>query len=270
MKSVTLNQAGPWNFQFDKMDATVAAWRIRTQSQSEELAMHAHDQGQLVMVLRGAMSCEVPGAMWMAPVHGGLWIPGNVPHENHVTADADICFLFVSRGAASMPQDCCALGISPLLRELILHLAALPAGSAPDEEAKRLHAVILDQLTRIPTEPIHLPMSDDPRMRRMVAALMADPADRTTAARWASRLAMSERTFGRFVLQETGMSFGRWRQRLQLIVALQWLASGRAVQQVAGDLGYDSVGAFIAMFKKAMGKPPARYLAETQLARSGR
>lgn len=262
MKYVTPNPTGPWNFEFDKMNAAVAALRIRTYDHSEELAMHAHPQGQLVLVLRGAMTCEVPGALWMAPVHGGLWIPGGLPHGNRVTADADVCFLFVARGAATMPQDCCALGIAPLLRELILHLAALPVGEPLDEEAERLHAVTLDQLVRMPAESMHLPVSDEPRLRKMVAALIDDPSDRTTVAQWSSRLAMSERTFGRLVQHETGMSFGRWRQRLQLIVALQWLSSGQSVQQVAADLGYDSVSAFIAMFRKAMGKPPARYLAE--------
>jgi len=266
MKNVSPNRAGPWNFEFDKMDADVAAWRIRPLGHDEALAMHAHAQGQLVMVLHGAMTCEVPGALWMAPVHGGLWIPGNVPHENRLTADADVCFLFVASDAADMPRDCCAMGISPLLRELILHLATPPGDDVPDGEIGRLHAVVLDQLVRMHAEPMHLPVSDEPRLRRLVAELMADPADRSTATQWASRLAMSERTFGRLVRRETGMSFGRWRQRLQLIVALQWLSSGQSVQQVAVDLGYDSVGSFIAMFKKAMGKPPARYLAEQRLA----
>jgi AraC-like DNA-binding protein len=268
MKRVTPNQAGPWNFEFDKMDAPVAALRIRTRGHGEELAMHAHAQGQLVMVLRGAMTCEVPGALWMAPVHGGLWIPGGMPHGNRVTHDADVCFVFVAHDAARLPRNCCALGIAPLLRELILHLASLPAGGPPDGETGRLHAVVLDQLARMPTESMHLPVSDEPRLRRMVDALMNDPSDRATAAQWASRLAMSERTFGRLVQQETGMSFGRWRQRLQLIVALQWLSSGQSVQQVAAELGYDSVGAFIAMFRKAMGKPPARYLSERRLERA--
>ena len=266
MKNVSPNRAGPWNFEFDKMDADVAAWRIRPLGHDEALAMHAHAQGQLVMVLHGAMTCEVPGALWMAPVHGGLWIPGNVPHGNRLTADADVCFLFVASDAADMPRDCCAMGISPLLRELILHLATPPGDDVPDGEIGRLHAVVLDQLVRMHAEPMHLPVSDEPRLRRLVAELMADPADRSTARQWAARLAMSERTFVRLVWHETCMSFGRWRQRLQLIVALQWLSSGQSVQQVAVDLGYDSVGSFIAMFKKAMGKPPARYLAEQRLA----
>ncbi|WP_236776184.1 helix-turn-helix domain-containing protein, partial [Agrobacterium tumefaciens] len=62
------------------------------------------------------------------------------------------------------------------------------------------------------------------------------------------------------VHNETGLTFGRWRQQLQVIVAIRSLAAGATVQQVSGDLGYQSVSAFITMFKKALGTSPARYL----------
>ncbi len=49
--------------------------------------------------------------------------------------------------------------------------------------------------------------------------------------------------------RETGLTFGRWRQQLHLIIALQELASGVSVQNVAAKLGYESVNAFITLFK---------------------
>jgi AraC-like DNA-binding protein len=59
-----------------------------------------------------------------------------------------------------------------------------------------------------------------------------------------------------------GLTFGRWRQQLHLIVALRELSAGASVQQVSTELGYESVTAFITMFKKALGKPPAKYLSD--------
>jgi AraC-like DNA-binding protein len=99
-------------------------------------------------------------------------------------------------------------------------------------------------------------------LRRIADALTQNPADRSTAAEWGARVAMSERTLTRLVVSETGMSFGRWRQQLHIIIALQRLSAGALVQRVAEDLGYESVSAFITMFKKALGKPPARYFAD--------
>ncbi|MBB5045765.1 AraC-like DNA-binding protein [Rhodopseudomonas rhenobacensis] len=72
---------------------------------------------------------------------------------------------------------------------------------------------------------------------------------------------MSERSLKRLMVQETGLSFGRWRRQLHLVIALRELASGATVQRVSSDLGYESATAFIVMFKKALGTTPARYFA---------
>jgi AraC family transcriptional regulator, regulator of nimT len=66
----------------------------------------------------------------------------------------------------------------------------------------------------------------------------------------------------RLVVAETGMTFSRWRQQLHIIIALQRLSAGDSVQSVSEALGYESVSAFITMFKKALGKSPARYFSD--------
>jgi AraC-like DNA-binding protein len=53
---------------------------------------------------------------------------------------------------------------------------------------------------------------------------------------------------------ETGMTFGQWRQQVRIIKALKRLAMNEPVTAVAIELGYDSLSAFISMFKKALGK----------------
>ena len=73
---------------------------------------------------------------------------------------------------------------------------------------------------------------------------------------------MSERTLLRLISRETGMSFGRWRQQLGVVLAVKWLAGGRSIQQVTCDLGYESVPSFVTMFRKALGTSPGRYMAE--------
>ena len=51
-------------------------------------------------------------------------------------------------------------------------------------------------------------------------------------------------------------------QQRRLLASLEMLAGGRAVTAVAMDLGYDSPSAFIAMFKRVLGKSPTAYLSE--------
>ena len=55
------------------------------------------------------------------------------------------------------------------------------------------------------------------------------------------------------------MTFGLWRQQARLLAALTRIAQGDAIAHISHDLGYDSQSAFIAMFRKAMGKTPSRY-----------
>ena len=100
----------------------------------------------------------------------------------------------------------------------------------------------------------------------MADALVSHPEDRSTFKVWAKRLALSERSLARLMLRETGLTFGRWRQQLHLIIALRELASGVSVQNVAANLGYESVNAFITMFRKTMGSTPAHYFAGRRAA----
>jgi AraC-like DNA-binding protein len=64
----------------------------------------------------------------------------------------------------------------------------------------------------------------------------------------------------RLVKQEIGLTFGKWRGQLHIVVALQKLASGDSVQRIADHLGYESVSAFITFFKKTLGRPPKQYM----------
>jgi AraC-like DNA-binding protein len=73
------------------------------------------------------------------------------------------------------------------------------------------------------------------------------------------RRAVAERR-QRLFREETKMTFSRWRQQLRLLHAMQRLASGEKVTAAALDAGYNSTSAFIAMFRKQLGKTPARYL----------
>ena len=61
--------------------------------------------------------------MWMVPPQYAVWVPGQVPHSNRATPEAQVCFLFIEPDAAAMPAFCCTLKISPLVRELILVMA---------------------------------------------------------------------------------------------------------------------------------------------------
>lgn len=231
-----------------------------------EMPRHRHRQGQLVLALHGAVTCSVADGVWIVPPQCGVWIPGDMPHSNHVTPNARLAYLFVDPGAAAMPRECCTVSVSPMLREMILRLSDAPGDEAPSEHLGRLTRVLLDELTLMPRNGRKLPTSEHPKIAAITASLTATPGDRRTLREWAAHIAMSERSLKRLMVQETGLSFGQWRRQLHLIIALRELASGATVQQVSSVLGYESVTAFIIMFKKALGATPTRYFAKSRSA----
>jgi AraC-like DNA-binding protein len=227
-----------------------------------EIGLHSHARGQILLVERGALGCEVEGGLWIVPPRSAVWIPGGAIHTVKVTGALEGYNAFVASDvAASLPPRCCTVAVTPLFRELISRAAHLPYFYEEGGASSRLVSVLLDELTAAEVEDLHLPMPSDIRLRRIVNQMMASPADRGTLDIWAKRAGLSERTLGRLISQETGMTFGRWRQQLGVVLAVKWLAGGASIQQVAADLGYESVPSFMTMFRKTLGVPPGRYMA---------
>ncbi|QPF74966.1 helix-turn-helix transcriptional regulator [Roseateles sp. DAIF2] len=252
------------DFDEGRVRSLVAGWRLDTGQQKSEVPVHAHRLGQLVFALTGGVTCEAPDAIWMVPPQRAVWIPSQTLHSVRATANARLCYLFIQPGAARLPDRCCTLAITPLVRELVLDMAAQSWDYELGGPLGRKALVLLDELSRMPVENLHVPTSSDPRMQRIARLLSEDPSDRRTMADWGRLVAMSERSLARLVQRETGLPFGRWRQQLHLVAATRQLCAGESVQRVSEHLGYESVTAFITMFKKALGKPPGRYFAELQ------
>ncbi|MBJ3816637.1 helix-turn-helix transcriptional regulator [Shimwellia pseudoproteus] len=233
----------------------------RYTAQSDSLAkpgIHHHIQGQLVLSLQGIVACEVAGSHWIVPPHCALWVPAGLAHQSRASANALGYFLFIDASVGALPQGCCTFSISAMLREMIIELCGGRANrSAASTEL--LSQLLLDELSAMPRINTHFPIPSDPRLQRMAEALISTPGDRKTIKQWSAIVGMSERTLARHLFEQTGMSFGKWRRQLHLMVALELLTEGCSVQQVAGDLGYEAVTSFITMFKQAFGTTPAKY-----------
>jgi AraC-like DNA-binding protein len=248
----------------DDVPRPVVAYGIETTGMGGiELAPHRHAKGQIMLIQRGAISCEVEGGLWIVPPRSALWIPGGALHTVNATGPLVGYNAFVDPAAATgLPQSCCAVSVTPLMREVLARAATLPLFYEESGANSHLMAVLLDELAAAQVELLHLPMPADARLRRIAADMLASPGDRATFDVWAKRAGMSERTLTRVISRETGMSFGRWRQQLCVVLAVKWLAGGASIQQVAADLGYESVPSFVTMFRKVLGTSPGRYMAE--------
>jgi AraC-like DNA-binding protein len=165
-------------------------------------------------------------------------------------------------GSAPAASSACALVAVPtLLRALILDLIDLQAnGKRPDREA-HVVALIADEVRALSVAPLCVPRPREARLRAICDALAAEPGSELTATAWATRFGLSAKTLERDFQRSFGITFGCWRQHVRLLTALDGLAAGRSVIDVALDLGYQSPSAFSAMFRRILGTSPSRYFA---------
>lgn len=249
----------------DEVPRAVVTYGITTVTTGIELDFHSHQKAQLLLSLRGVLTCELEGGLWIVPPQSAIWIPGDVSHSIKVAGAIEGYNAFIDPAVApNLPPNCCTISVTPLLRELLIRSASFPIAYPEGGMETHLVALLLDEVAVAPVGKLHLPMPADRRLRRIVEMMMANPSDQGTMEIWAKRAGLSERTLARMIARQTGMSFGRWRQQLNIMLALQWLASGATIQQVAIDLGYESAGSFVTMFRKALGTTPGRYMAERQ------
>ncbi|UFS72009.1 helix-turn-helix transcriptional regulator [Geomonas sp. RF6] len=223
-------------------------------------APHAHPRGQFIYASSGVMRVVSREAIWVVPPSQGVWVPPEVDHEVYFPGEVALRNLFIDPSVTPvLPPACAVLKVSPLLRELILRAVEVGEEYRPETAAWRLMQVLVDELRRAEETKLSLPMARDERLARVIDALLKEPGDRRDLQGWAKVAGASPRTLARLFLRDTGLTFAGWRRRLLLQEAVDRLGSGATVTQVAFDLGYQSLSAFIEMFRQEMGAPPAQY-----------
>ncbi|MDP5240502.1 helix-turn-helix transcriptional regulator [Uliginosibacterium sp. 31-16] len=218
---------------------------------------HSHDWWQLTWAQSGVLAIETRQGSFMAPPARAIWIPPDTEHQATNVALTEMRSLYVARELMNWAAARCrVVSITPLVRELILALSSLPADYDEAGAAGRLVQVLIDQLQHLPEVAFNLPMPVDPRLVRICSALQANPDDSRSVPEWSQLAGLSERSLSRLFMQQTGLSFGDWRQRLRLLLALARLERGERVNRVALDSGYNSPSAFIAAFRRNFGVTP--------------
>lgn len=206
------------------------------------------------------MAVTTDEGMWVVPPNRAVWIPAKTDHSIVMWGAVTMKTLYLKQGTVKkLGKQCRVLNVSSLMKELLLEACRI--GSLYRKPAQgRLIGIILEQLEEAPAVPLWVPMPADTRAVKIAAILRSDPADRRPLSALCRECGASKRTIERLFREETGITFGRWRQQMSLVHAIRLLAEGNKVTSVALEAGYNSPSAFIAMFKKALGMTPAQYL----------
>lgn len=238
---------------------------VRIHGMSEHLrretdwAPHSHPTHELLWNDRGASTATIDSRVWTISPSVGLWIPAGVLHTGRASAETWYRTAhFGADGETAVPAiaaDPVAVDITPLLRLLLDRL-----GEEGLAEPSRVltEQMILDVL-KPSGSPLFVTAPEGPLTRPIAEALDRDPGDPRTLGDWAERLGVSPRTVTRAFAAETGLGFSRWQAALRAQRAVILLGEGRELDAVAESVGYSSVSAFGAAFRRATGRTPARF-----------
>ena len=247
--------------------------KLRRMAASTRIEPHQHAWAQVAMSSTGVIRMTAGHGTYLVPPSRALWVPPDVEHAITVVEDAEIRTLYLHpsarflRDGGGLPTpfarwpDCRVLEVSPLLRELVLHLDVTAGTAAASERERRLVDLVLDELRRAAPVRLGLALPSDKRLRSLCEAILDDPLRHATLEGWAGDAGASTRTLARLFRQELGTTFGEWRQQVRLSKALALAADRRPMSHIASELGYASASAFSAMVRRTVGATPSRFLA---------
>ena len=226
---------------------------------------HSHRRAQLLYGASGVMTVTTGHGAWVVPPERAVWLPPGEVHDVQMSMPVSTRSIYVWPDAVDgLPGDCQVLGMTPLMRQLLLEAVDVPLEYDLDGRDGLMMALLLQEIRRLPVLPLSLSFPRDRRLARRCRRLLDQPTPHDTIDTWSRSLGMSPRSFTRLFRDQTGLSFSAWKQQACLFAALPRLAAGEAVTQVALDLGYDSPAAFTSMFRRALGAPPSRYFADAE------
>src|SRR3954468_14191855 len=139
----------------------VAPTVAQAREAGDRIDRHRHDDHQLVYVSTGVLAVSTAAGRWVASADRAVWLPAGTWHQHRFYGASAFHSVGFGVERAPLPVDHPAVvAVGPLLREL---LVALTDGTLPDAEARRIRAVVHDQLRRTHEEPIMLPAPRDER-----------------------------------------------------------------------------------------------------------
>ena len=193
----------------DGFDVRSLALTLRT---GASLPRHCHPWAQLIFAISGVMHVAIEGTAWLTPATKAIWLPAGVEHHIEIQGEVRMRTLYIAPDrAAPLPAEVGTMEVTPLLRELILHIVRIGMLSPVRPEQNRVAGVLVDLLAQARREDLYLPLPRDARAAALAHHLQHAPGDSGDLASLARVAGASLRTLQRLFPQETGLTLEAWR-----------------------------------------------------------
>lgn len=230
---------------------------------------HSHQRAQFLFAESGTMKVTTDSGTWIVPPHRAVWFPPQCPHQTGTLSAVEMRTLYIRPDACprNAPQEVCVIQVSALLRELVRRATTMPVDYDEQGHDGRIIALLLDEIQWSRASVPSMPQFRDIRLLAIERAFASNPGDTRTIDEWAGLAGASRRTLARLFHREAGMSFRGWREQFRALAAISRLMNGSSITALASEFGYETAGAFTAMFRRVMGMTPSEFLSETSEAR---
>lgn len=224
---------------------------------------HHHVEGQLLYASRGVMLVETEGDRWVIPPQRALWIPPLQIHSYSLLSRTDLRAVYFS---PSLMAECThftkhdqvhVITATALVKELT---GGIFSEDYSQSVLRDMALLLLQILSEAPPLTMDLPMPRDERLFRAASELLVNQRWDASLSDLAFVATVSERTFSRLFIKDTGFSFRTWKQRARICASLDLLANGIPLKQVAYQLAFSCPTAFTAAFRSVLGSTPRDFM----------
>jgi len=226
----------------------------------DEAQWHAHDSGQFILVETGTSHLRTELGAWIIPARRVAWVPAGVRHASRPSGGGSGWVIIPPLELSDLPGDVCVLRASALMLAALQRLTQLT--SREGSMRGLLWKVVAAEMSAAQPECLEVPMPTAPRLLKAAQSVLTSPRAAASLDQLAARAGMSRRSFSRHFRSQTGLPYARWKRAVIAQHALELVAAGHKVSSVALDVGYESVSAFIAMFRRQYGESPRQFLVD--------
>jgi AraC-like DNA-binding protein len=211
------------------------------------------------------MTVSAARSSWMIPTGRAVFIQAGCVHEIRMWGLVEMRTVYFAPPLTSFEgfagtNECRVIEVTLLLRELILRAVERMGLDSRVAHDARMIGLLEDEvksaIQAAEDRALTLPMPSDERALALAQHILEQPLGGENVRELAQRHGIARRTLERRFSDETGMSFGMWRQKARLLDSIRLLAEGKSVTDAALETGYSSVSAFIAAFKSTFGYTP--------------
>lgn len=232
------------------------AWPAGTRFASQSLPW-----GRLMYSMSGFAEVATHDAIYLSTSEYAIWLPPHTEHQSLAKNDIQYVIIHIEKSFCEpFPTTTKTLRLNDIAKAIISDFSTRNIDHPASRFDKTLARALIEQLQISREFNSYLPSGNDELIKKMTTAMNEGDGIKNNLTDWARLLGLSERSLSRRFVNSVGISFNEWRGRKKMLMAVTLLHAGNSVKAISYALGYSNPSAFIAMFKKRIGRAPAEFI----------